>query len=339
VYIGGGVAPRILAHLRMPTFMDAFLAKGRMRRLLEAMPVRVVLNDKAALLGAGWFAARALAASGAAAPVGPPARRRVAEVRVLPDAPAMAQTAAELFVRHARRAVEARGRFCVALSGGSTPRALFVRLATEPALRDAVPWNQTHLFWGDERHVAPDAAESNYRMTRDALLDHVPLPRENVHPMVPASTRLSTGAPGEAVELARAYQEVLERSFALSKGVLRQGSAQALPSFDLVLLGMGADGHTASLFPDSPALGERTQLVVANWIERFSAFRITLTAPVINAARAVVFLVSGADKATTLSAVLHGPDDARRLPAQLIDPQTGTLLWLVDRAAAGMLSA
>ena len=323
VYIGGGVAPRILARLRMPTFMDAFLAKGRMRRLLEAMPVRVVLNDKAALLGAARCAARACAATKSAPSVAPRARRRITEVRVLSDTQAMAQAAAELFVRHARHAVEARGRFCVALSGGSTPRALFTLLATEPALRDAMPWNQTHLYWGDERHVAPDAAESNYRMTREALIDRVPIPRENIHPMVPA--------PGEAAELARAYQEMLERSFALTEGML--------PSFDLVLLGMGADGHTASLFPDSPALAESTQFVVANWIERFSAFRITLTAPAINAARAVVFLVSGADKAKTLSEVLQGPDDARRLPAQLIDPHTGTLLWLVDRAAAGMLSA
>ena len=322
VYVGGGIAPRILARLRTPTFMEAFLAKGRMRRLLEAMPVRVVLNDKAALLGAARFAARVHAGARASPPSGTTTKRRFAEVRVMSDARAMARAAAELFVKCARSAVETRGRFTVALSGGSTPRALFNLLATEADLRNATPWNQVHLFWGDERHVPPDSAESNFRMTRETLLDHVPIPPENVHPIVSAF--------GDAVELARAYELELERRFALSAG--------ALPAFDLVLLGMGADGHTASLFPDSPALDERRRLVVANWIERFSAFRITLTVPVLNAARAVVFLAGGADKASTLHEVLHGPYAPRRLPAQLIDPRTGTLVWLVDQAAAGMLS-
>jgi 6-phosphogluconolactonase len=240
---------------------------------------------------------------------------------VLPDASALARTAAELFVRHARAAVEARGRFAVALSGGSTPRALFNRLAGDAELRDALPWNQTHLFWGDERCVPPDSPESNYRMAREALLDLVPIPPENVHPMVRAM--------GEPAELALAYEQELERAFALDD--------DEPPTFDLVLLGMGADGHTASLFPHSPALGERRRRVVANWIDKLSAFRITLTAPVFNAARAVVFLVSGADKAQTLARVLHAPYDHFELPAQLVDPQAGTLVWLVDRAADGML--
>ena len=322
VYVGGGIAPRILERLRTPTFMEAFLAKGRMRSLLEAMPVKVVLNEKAALLGAARFAARERTATRAAPPSGATTRRRFTEVRVMADAQAMARAAAELFVRSARSAVEAHGRFAVALSGGSTPRAVFNLLAIDAELRNAMPWNHVHLFWGDERHVPPESAESNYCMTREALLDRVPIPRENVHPIVSSF--------GDAVELARAYELALERWFGLGAG--------ALPAFDLVLLGLGADGHTASLFPDSAALDERKRLVVANWIERFSAFRITRSAPVLNAARAVVFLVAGADKASALREVLHGPHVPRRLPAQLIEPRTGTLVWLVDQAAAGGLA-
>ena len=322
VYIGGGIAPRILARLQTPTFMDAFLAKGRMRPLLEAMPVKVVLNDKAGLLGAARFASRAYTAAQASARSSSTTPRRLAEVRVLADVGAMARAAAELFVQHARSAVEARGRFTAALSGGSTPRALFSLLADDPELRSLTPWNHVHLFWGDERHVPPDAAESNFRMTREALLDRVQIPAENIHPIVPAFA--------QAADLARAYELELTRFFSLSAG--------APPTFDLVLLGMGADGHTASLFPDSPALAEQNQLVIANWIERFSAHRITLSALALNAARAVVFLVSGADKAGTLHEVLHGPYEPHRLPAQLIDPQRGPLIWLVDRVAAGMLA-
>jgi glucokinase len=324
VYVGGGIAPKILARLKTPTFMEAFMAKGRMRRLLEAMPVRIVLNDKAALLGAARFACRTLAATKPAArSAHTGVRRKYAEVRVLADAATMARAGAELFVMQARQAVEARGRFSVALSGGSTPRALYTLLATDPRLRDAVPWNQVYLFWGDERHVPRDSAESNYRMTREALLDHVPIPAENVHPIVRHSA--------EATDLAHAYQLELERFFHLSAG--------ALPVFDLVLLGLGADAHTASLFPETAAVNERAQLVVANWVEKFAAFRITLSAPVLNAGRLVVFVVSGADKAPALSQCLSGARDPMRMPAQLIDPPEGRLLWVVDQAAAGMLSA
>jgi glucokinase len=323
MYIGGGIAPKILPRLKSPTFMEAFGSKGRMRRVLEAMPVRIVLNDKAALLGAARFASHAYAGANPIASVASGAGvRRYAEVRVLANAAAMARAGAEMFVAHARQAVEDRGRFNAALSGGSTPRALFKLLATDPALRDAMPWNQVHLFWGDERHVPPDAAESNYRMTREALLDHVPIPHENVHPMVRVLA--------EADVVASDYERELVRFFSLREG--------ALPVFDLVLLGMGADAHTASLFPDSPALSERERLVVANWIEKFQAFRVTLSAAVLNAGRVVLFLVSGADKAQALSQVLHGPRDPLRFPAQLIDPREGRLLWLVDQAAAGMLS-
>ncbi len=324
VYVGGGIAPKILARLKAPTFMEAFVAKGRMGRLLEAMPVRVVLNDKAALLGAARFACRALAATKPAARAADTgSQRKYAEVRVLADAAMMTRAGAELFVTHSRQAVEARGRFSIALSGGSTPRALYTLLATDPALRDAVPWNQVHLFWGDERHVPRDSAESNYRMTREALLDRVPIPPENIHPVVRHSA--------EAADLAHAYQLELERFFHLGTG--------ALPVFDMVLLGLGADAHTASLFPDTAAINECAQLVVANWVEKLGAFRITLSVPVLNAARVVVFLVSGADKAPALAQCLDGVRDPMRLPAQLIDPPEGRLLWLVDQAAACMLNA
>lgn len=237
------------------------------------------------------------------------------DIRVVPDARTLARAAADLFIECARAAVTARGRFDVALSGGSTPRALYVLLANDQTLRDAVPWSNVHLYWGDERHVAPHHPDSNYRMVREAMLDHIPIPDENVHAM-PADL-------DDADAVAMAYQRELERCF-----------AGLLPRFDLVLLGLGADGHTASLFPNSAGVLETRRWVCANWIEKLAAYRITLTAPVLNAGRLKLFLVAGADKAAAVERVLQGPRDVMLTPAQLIEAGAGQVIWLLDAAAA-----
>ena len=247
-------------------------------------------------------------------------------LRIVDD---LARAAAEDFLRTVDESIAARGRFTVALSGGSTPRALYRLLASgdEPYHR-LIPWDSVHFFWGDERHVPPDHPDSNYRMAREALLDHVPVPAVNVH-------RIRGEAPDAAVAAA-AYEEEL-------RGFFQPAPGEA-PRFDLVLLGLGPEGHTASLFPGSPALHETGRWVAAPWVEAHHTFRVTLTPPVLNAAARVVFLVSGADKAAALRAVIdfegdsEGERDVDRYPAQVVRPAAGTLLWLVDRAAAGSLS-
>ncbi|MCG2784211.1 MAG: 6-phosphogluconolactonase [Anaerolineae bacterium] len=229
-------------------------------------------------------------------------------ISVFPDPYLLVEHAAQLF---AQQAVAARGRFSVALSGGSTPRALYERLASAE-FSGRIPWRDIHLFWGDERCVPPDHADSNYRMTAESLLRRVPLPAENIHRIQ------GELAPHEAA----AHYEAGLRAFF--------GGA---PVFDLVLLGMGDDGHTASLFPDSPALAESARWAVA--VEHTSpppplVSRVTLTFGVFNAARRVVFLVTGAGKAQKLAEIRRGAD----LPAGRIRPPNGDLLWLVDEAAA-----
>ncbi len=258
----------------------------------------------------------------AAAETALPAVRRV-EIHVLDDLDRLSRAAAVAFGEHAREAVAARGRFCVALSGGSTPRALYALLAQSggDAPAGIIPWSATHLFWGDERHVPPDHADSNYRMVHEVLLSRVAIPPDNVH-RVPAEN-------SEAAQAAGLYEETLRNLFGLSAG--------DLPRFDLILLGMGPDGHTASLFPETQVLHEQQRLVAACWVEKFAAFRITLTPPVLNAAARVMFLVSGHDKSETVRAVLAGPDDPDRLPAQLIHPVAGSTIWLLDRLAAESL--
>jgi 6-phosphogluconolactonase len=229
--------------------------------------------------------------------------------------------AADLFVTLARRAAEAEGnRFTVALSGGNTPRHLYALLTAAPYAAQ-IPWERVHVFWGDERHVPPDDAASNYRMAHEAFLSRVPIPEQNVH-------RIRAELPA-AAEVARAYEADLHSFFHLRPG--------ELPRFDLVLLGLGPDGHTASLFPGSAALHDTEHLVAAPWVARFNTHRITLTPMVLNNAATVVFLVSGTDKAATLHDVLDGPRAPDQLPAQLIAPATGTLLWIVDQAAAAQL--
>jgi 6-phosphogluconolactonase len=242
------------------------------------------------------------------------------EVRVQDDAAGVASAAAHLFVDAAQRAVRERGRFFVALSGGSTPRALFQLLAAPP-YHDQVDWSRAYIFWGDERCVPPDDAESNYRMAREALLFHVPVHANQVFRM--------HGELPDVDAAAALYEMDLRRAFALAPG--------ALPRFDLVLLGLGPDGHTASLFPHTTALHVTDRFVVANDVAKLNANRLTLTAPVLNAAALVVFLVAGADKTPALTAVLDGPPQPDEYPAQLIAPTGGQLIWLVDRAAAANL--
>lgn len=240
------------------------------------------------------------------------------DLRVFPDGAELARAAAEEFARRASEAIRSRARFSVALSGGSTPRDLFTLLADpmEP-FRDRIEWRAVHFFWSDERHVPPDHHESNYRMARETLLDAVPVPAENVHRI--------RGEEPDAQRAAALYEEDLRAFFS------------GPPRFDLVLLGLGADAHTASLFPGTAAVRERERWVVAPWIEKLGAFRVTLTPVVFKHAAGLIFLVQGEEKAEALRAVLKGTIDADRWPAQAVCPQDGELLWFVDLAAASKL--
>jgi 6-phosphogluconolactonase len=245
------------------------------------------------------------------------------EIDIVTDAAALYRAGAAEFVRQATEAVGVKGAFTVALSGGSTPKGLYGLLATDPTLRVQVPWDNIHVFWGDERHVPPDDAESNYRMANDTMLSKVPIPSTNVH-------RINSEHP-EASQAAEAYEQTLRAFFRLPAG--------QLPRFDLVFLGLGPEGHTASLFPGTKALHEEQRLVVSNWVGKFYTDRMTMTPPVLNNASCVIFLVSGEDKALPLKAVLEGPHEPEQLPAQLIRLSRGRLLWLVDRPAASLLQS
>ncbi len=238
------------------------------------------------------------------------------------DAGALADAAAREFARRATQAIRARGRFVVALSGGSTPRRMFARLA-EPPLRDEIDWSRVHVFWGDERAVPPDHPDSNYRMASETLLARVPVPAEQIH-------RMTADAP-DLDAAALEYERLLARAV----GVDQDGPP---PRFDWILLGMGADGHTASLFPDTQALVVDERWVVANPVPKLGADRMTFTAGLINAARAVTFLVAGDDKAAVLAEVLEGARAPRRLPSQLVAPTEGELVWMLDEAAAAKLA-
>lgn len=247
--------------------------------------------------------------------------RPAAGLAVLADPMAIAEEAAERFVGVAAEALARAGRFTVVLAGGTTPKLLYTLLAAEPHRRH-LPWREAHVFWGDERCVPPEHPESNYRMAHEALLRHLPIPPEQIHRM--------GGEDPDPERAAAEYEERLRTVF--------RGPAGAPPCFDLVLLGMGADGHTASLFPHTEALRETQRWVLRNHVPKLQADRLTLTAPAINGAATVLFLVAGEDKAPALQDVLEGPPDPERLPAQLIRPTGGRLVWLVDRAAASRLA-
>jgi 6-phosphogluconolactonase len=234
----------------------------------------------------------------------------------------VARTAADAVVRLAKEAVERRGRFVIALSGGSTPKRLYRLLAEEATLRDAVPWQGVHVCWGDERHVPPTHPDSNYRMVSEALLCHVPIPAAQIHRIAAEYA--------DADSAAWAYERTLREVFDLGEG--------ERPSFDLMLLGMGSDGHTASLFPGSPALAERTRLVIAPWVGTLAAYRITLSLPVLTGAATTLVLIAGSEKAATLRDVLEGPHQPERFPIQGLRESTGRISWLADRAAASALT-
>jgi len=257
-------------------------------------------------------------------------RKSDAQVRVYKDQQELALKAARHFARLADQYVIGCGHFTVALAGGSTPRAMFSLLAEEPFL-ETVPWSSIYFFWGDERCVAPDHAESNFRMAQETMLSKVPVPEENIF-RVPAENPDHDRAAEE-------YSDSLTRFFLAGPGAPRAATAPLsnLPRFDLVLLGMGPDGHTASLFPGTSALNANDRIAVANHVEKLNAHRITLTAATINNARNVTFVAAGEDKADALKAVLEGPYRPETYPSQLIRPRNGTLLWLVDeRAARGL---
>ena len=225
---------------------------------------------------------------------------------------ALADAAAQDFARRAGEAIDASGRFTVALAGGSTPKVAYELLAREYAGR--IDWGKVHVFFGDERTVPPDHEDSNYRMTKEALLDHVQVGSEH---------RMRGELP--PAEAASAYEEELRSFFGEP------------PRLDLVMLGIGEDGHTASLFPHTPALDVRDRLAVENPVEKLETTRLTLTVPVINAAGAVVFLVAGEGKAQALKEILEGDADPHEYPAKLVSPEDGEPLWMVDREAAGLL--
>jgi 6-phosphogluconolactonase len=243
------------------------------------------------------------------------------ELRRLTTPQDLFQAAAEEVIRAATSAVAQRGRFAIALSGGSTPKNLYTLIAANASAN--LPWDRMFFFWGDERHVPPDNPDSNYRMAKETLLSKVAIPTANIFP-VPAENPDASAA-------AEAYEQTLRKFFGLAPG--------EFPRFDLILLGMGPDGHTASLFPETAALQEKSRLVVANWVEKLNASRITFTLPVLNAARCVAFLVSGTDKAVVLHEVLEGNAAAEKYPSKLVRPSDGRLIWFVDRAAASGLSA
>jgi 6-phosphogluconolactonase len=243
------------------------------------------------------------------------------EIRIADDPSALAETAAREVVAVARAAVAARGRFTIALAGGSTPRATYQRLA-QPPLAGEMPWDRTFVFFGDERGVPPDHPESNYGMARAALLSHVPIPSRQIFRI--------EGEASDTDAVAADYARTLGEMFRVRRG--------EVPRLDLVLLGLGIDGHTASLFPGSPVLKETFRIVAAVHAAAASIpERITLTYPILNAAACVIYLVSGAEKAKVVRAALA--DQAGGVPAAMVRPRDGRLLWILDRAAAALLAA
>ncbi len=241
-------------------------------------------------------------------------------VEILSDADELASRAAQLIFDRSQEALARNNSFTVALSGGSTPKRLYELLAKPKALPFRLPWEQIHFFWSDERPVGPDHQDSNYRMTNDALLRHVELPRGHVH-------RIQGELPS-AEEAAKAYEAELRSHFNLA--------ADELPRFDLILLGLGEDGHTASIFPDTDALNETRRLVSAPWVEKLNSYRITMTLPVLNNAATIVFLVSGEAKASMVYQVLEG--EPSQFPAQAVQPTNGDLIWIIDKPAAAKLT-
>lgn len=241
------------------------------------------------------------------------------KLKILADDLRLARTAGEFFANQSQEAIAQRGYFTVALAGGQTPGTLYSLLTSE-AFTSRIDWDKVHLFWGDERCVPPEHVESNYSMARHYLLNYAPIPEENIH-------RIQGEL--EPQVAARNYETMLRDFF--------KDADTPQPRFDLILLGMGDDGHTASLFPYSDALAVQDRWVAAHFVESVRAWRVTLTASAINAAANIMFLVLGASKADSAQAVLQGPPDPQRFPSQLIQPTDGQLIWLLDETAAASL--
>jgi 6-phosphogluconolactonase len=248
-----------------------------------------------------------------------PAQR---DIRILADPAAITRRAADEFVKAASEAVAKNSVFNVAFAGGSTPKSLYALLADDPVYRAKIPWDKMRVFFGDERHVPPDSSESNFRMASEALFSKGLLKPEQI-------ARIKGEHP-DTEKAALEYEQVLRAYFQLKDG--------EYPRFDLVLLGMGDEGHTLSLFPGTKALHPGGRIVVRNWVGKFYTERITLTAEAVNHANRVMFLITRADKAPALKAVLEGPFEPEQLPAQFIRPTSGNALWLIDRDAAKMLT-
>lgn len=247
--------------------------------------------------------------------------RKMVNSIIFPNVNALAQSAAEHFCQNATAAIQTKGMFTVALSGGSTPVHLYQLLATD-SFRHRVDWAKIHFFWGDERCVPPDHPDSNYLSAWENLLSKAPVPQNNIHRI------LAEQNPNQA---AAAYEETL-RSF-FSK---REGDTQAA-GVDLCLLGMGEDGHTASLFPGTPVIFEKTHWVRPVFVEKLSTWRITLTAPFLRQSSKIIFLVTGSNKSQTLQKVLHGPYQPEQFPSQLIADAPCKPLWLLDEEAAALI--
>lgn len=237
-------------------------------------------------------------------------------IQICNDPESLSEAVARLFVQQARHAIQAQDRFVVALAGGHTPERTYQLLA-QPLFRDQVPWAKVHVFWGDERCVPPDDPRSNVRMAHRALLDSVPIPPEQIHPI------FCDQNPQQGAEK---YEALLQESF-----------AGGPPCFDLILLGLGENGHTASIFPGTPAVEEQEHWVIAVYVAEQAMWRVTLTPPLINQAAMVAFLVAGTAKARILQRVLDGPFEPHTLPAQLIQPASGNLYWIIDREASQQL--
>lgn len=243
-------------------------------------------------------------------------------VRLILSSPEeVTREAADRILKIAQQVLGMRREFLFVLSGGLTPRRLYEILAADP-FQSQMPWDRVHFFWSDERCVGPGHRDSNYRMAREVLLDKLSIPSENLHRM--------HGEASDPDAAAHDYEDEIKRHFGL-------GLESPPPCFDLVLLGMGVDGHTASLFPNTQALRETSRWVVANPIPKTKAHRLTLTPVILNRAGWVIFLVTGTDKARAVAEVLEGPFEPEWLPSQLIRPICGELLWLLDGAAASSL--
>ena len=254
------------------------------------------------------------------------------EKKVFSDLQALSCEAAKKFIEIGSEAINKRGQFSVVLAGGSTPKSLYQLLAAEK-FKNQIDWKKVFFFFGDERNVLPDSDESNFRMANENLLKPLQIPEENIF-------RWQTEL--ENIEfIAEKYEQTIKRFFNLERNppATAGGSDKTYPRFDLILLGMGADGHTASLFSFTKALNETEKIAAANTVEKLETVRLTLTFPVINNAANVIFLVSGADKAATLKEVLEGAFQPLKYPSQSVKPDSGNLLWLVDEPAARLLTS